>query len=326
RVVLRGTQKAALQWMSGKKQSKEISNGQVLCVYPNTVQDAILDENRFLSIPKPSRRSLINRTDDDIDVSEVLDKVNLIKKLSLRFFMKDMGDADAILVSTPMDTSKKLRTNNGQVVSQLEYSRVIGCLMYAVIFTRPDIAFAVCKLSRHLGVRHNMIRELIMNEVDGTIKKFKARLLIQGFRQKSRIDYFYTYALVARISTIRLLIALSSIHNLIIRQMDVKIIFLNGELEQEVYMNQPHGFIMPVSTPMDTSKKLRTNNGQVVSQLEYSRVIGCLMYISNLSSQQWQAIKREMDDPDITMEEYVRFEIEKALRNGQMYNWETVKY
>ncbi|GKC75382.1 zinc finger, CCHC-type containing protein, partial [Tanacetum coccineum] len=76
-------------------------------------------------------------------------------------------------------------------------------------------------------------------KVDGTIEKFKTRLVIQGFRQKSGIDYFDTYALVARISTIRLLIAMASIHNLNIHQMDVKTTFLNGELDEEVYMNQP---------------------------------------------------------------------------------------
>ncbi|GKA36968.1 zinc finger, CCHC-type containing protein [Tanacetum coccineum] len=82
-------------------------------------------------------------------------------------------------------------------------------------------------------------------KVDGTIEKFKARLVIQGFKQKSGIDYFDTYAPVARISIIRLLIAMSSLHNLIIHQMDLKTTFLNGELEEEVYMNQPQGFIMP---------------------------------------------------------------------------------
>nr|GEV98095.1 zinc finger, CCHC-type [Tanacetum cinerariifolium] len=67
----------------------------------------------------------------------------------------------------------------------------------------------------------------------------------EGFKQKSNIDYFDTYAPVARISTIRLLIAMTSIHNLIIHQMYVKTSFLNEELEEEVYMNQPQGFIMP---------------------------------------------------------------------------------
>ncbi|GJX36181.1 zinc finger, CCHC-type containing protein [Tanacetum coccineum] len=81
-------------------------------------------------------------------------------------------------------------------------------------------------------------------KVDGTIDKFKARLVIQGFRQKEGIDYFDTYAPVARITTIRLLLALAVVHNLVIHQMDVKTTFLNGDLDEEVYMKQPEGFVM----------------------------------------------------------------------------------
>nr|GEW78770.1 zinc finger, CCHC-type [Tanacetum cinerariifolium] len=69
--------------------------------------------------------------------------------LSSKFFMKDMGEADVILVSTPIDTSEKLMPNNGQAISQHEYSRVIGCLMYVMTCIRLDIAFAVDKLSRY---------------------------------------------------------------------------------------------------------------------------------------------------------------------------------
>ena len=69
-------------------------------------------------------------------------------------------------------------------------------------------------------------------KVDGTIDKYKARLVIQGFRQKEGIHYFDTYAPVARTSTIWLLITLASIHNLVIHQMDVKTAFLNGELDE----------------------------------------------------------------------------------------------
>ncbi|GJW22772.1 zinc finger, CCHC-type containing protein [Tanacetum coccineum] len=82
-------------------------------------------------------------------------------------------------------------------------------------------------------------------KVDGTIDKFKARLVIQGFRQREGIDYFDTYAPVACITTIRLLLALAAIHNLVIHQMDVKTTFLNGALEEEVYMKQQEGFVMP---------------------------------------------------------------------------------
>ncbi|GJZ34665.1 zinc finger, CCHC-type containing protein [Tanacetum coccineum] len=55
-----------------------------------------------------------------------------------------------------------------------------------------------------------------------------------GFRQKEGIDYFDTYAPVARITTIRLLLALAAIHNLVIHQMDVKTAFLNGDLDEEM--------------------------------------------------------------------------------------------
>ncbi|GKD75493.1 zinc finger, CCHC-type containing protein, partial [Tanacetum coccineum] len=65
-----------------------------------------------------------------------------------------------------------------------------------------------------------------------------------GFRQKEGIDYFDTYALVARISIIRLWIALAATYYLVIHQIDVKTAFLNGDLEEEVYMKQPERFIM----------------------------------------------------------------------------------
>nr|GEU81292.1 zinc finger, CCHC-type [Tanacetum cinerariifolium] len=83
-------------------------------------------------------------------------------------------------------------------------------------------------------------------KVRGTIDKFKAQLVIQGFRQTEGIDYFDTYAPVARISTIRLLIALVATHNLVIYQMDVKTTFLNSYLEEEIYMKKPEEFVMRV--------------------------------------------------------------------------------
>ncbi|GJZ45645.1 hypothetical protein Tco_0593241 [Tanacetum coccineum] len=64
--------------------------------------------------------------------------------------LKKFNYSDCILVSTPLDTCEKLMPNRGLAVSQLEYSRVIGCLMYAMTCTRPDIAFAIGKLSRLL--------------------------------------------------------------------------------------------------------------------------------------------------------------------------------
>ncbi|KAL0401195.1 UNVERIFIED_CONTAM: Retrovirus-related Pol polyprotein from transposon TNT 1-94 [Sesamum latifolium] len=69
---------------------------------------------------------------------------------------------------------------------------------------------------------------------DGSVDKFKARLVAKGFKQKEGIDYFDTYFLVARLTIIRVLIALASVY---IHQMDVKTAFLYGELEEKIYMD-----------------------------------------------------------------------------------------
>ena len=59
------------------------------------------------------------------------------------------------------------------------------------------------------------------------------------------VDYFDTFTPMTRIASIRVLIALASIHNLVIYQMDVKTAFLNGDLEEEIYMDQPEGCVVP---------------------------------------------------------------------------------
>ena len=79
---------------------------------------------------------------------------------------------------------------------------------------------------------------------DGTIERFKARLVVRGFTQKKDVDYFDTYSHVTKIATIRLLFSLAAIHSLVVHQMDVKTAFLNGDLEEEIYMSQPEGFVV----------------------------------------------------------------------------------
>ena len=80
---------------------------------------------------------------------------------------------------------------------------------------------------------------------DGTIDKFKARLVVKGYRQREGLDYFDTYSTVIRITSIRILVALAAVYGLEIHQMNVKTAFLNGELEEEIYIEQPDGFVVP---------------------------------------------------------------------------------
>ena len=79
---------------------------------------------------------------------------------------------------------------------------------------------------------------------DGTIEKYKARLVAKGYTQKEGEELFDTYSPVARLTTIRVLLSLAASHGLLVHQMDVKTAFLNGELDEEIYMDQPDGFVV----------------------------------------------------------------------------------
>ncbi|KAI3680869.1 hypothetical protein L6452_35646 [Arctium lappa] len=85
------------------------------------------------------------------------------------------------------------------------------------------------------------------NKLDehGTVTRNKARLVAQGYRQEEGIDYDETFAPVARLEAIRLFLAYAVYKDFIVYQMDVKLAFLNGKLNEEVYVEQPPGFYEP---------------------------------------------------------------------------------
>jgi hypothetical protein len=73
----------------------------------------------------------------------------------------------------------------------------------------------------------------------------KVRLVAKGYSQVEGLDFGETFALVARLEAIRLLLAYSSLNDIKLYQIDVKIAFLNGEINELVYVEQPPGFEDP---------------------------------------------------------------------------------
>jgi len=81
--------------------------------------------------------------------------------------------------------------------------------------------------------------------MDGSIERYKARLVIKGFNKKKGTDFFDTYSPVTKIVTIRTLVALAAIHDLVVYHMDVKTSFLIGDLEEDIYISQPEDCEVP---------------------------------------------------------------------------------
>jgi hypothetical protein len=82
----------------------------------------------------------------------------------------------------------------------------------------------------------------VKQAVDWSVEKYKARFVARGFSQIEGIDYGETFAPVTRYSSIRSILALSAQMGWRIHQMDVKTAFLNGIIEEEVYIEKPKGF------------------------------------------------------------------------------------
>jgi hypothetical protein len=82
----------------------------------------------------------------------------------------------------------------------------------------------------------------IKHGVHGEVERYKAIVMARGFTQTYGVDYNETFALVAKFVSIHCILALAAIEDMEIHQMDVKITFLNGDLEKEIYMEQPEGF------------------------------------------------------------------------------------
>lgn len=96
------------------------------------------------------------------------------------------------------------------------------------------------KGQRTIGVKQ--VYKTKLNE-NGGVDKYKAHLVAKGYKQKYSVDYKEVFAPVVRLDTSKLVVALAAQNNQPIYQLDVKSAFLHGKFQEQVYVDQQHGYI-----------------------------------------------------------------------------------
>ena len=104
--------------------------------------------------------------------------------------------------------------------------------------------YELVKLPKGMRVLKNKWVFRIKNEEHNSMPRYKARLVVRGFSQRKGVDYEEIFSPVVRMSSIRAVLGLAASLDLEIEQMDVKTAFLHGDLDKEIYMEQPEGFVV----------------------------------------------------------------------------------
>ncbi|GKV51302.1 hypothetical protein SLEP1_g57970 [Rubroshorea leprosula] len=235
------------------------------------------------------------------------------KKLPQIFWAEAVATAVHILNISP---TKAVHNGNGSPMKEKPWYQVYDPDSYALLVAEPtcyDEAYGKQEwensMKEEIGsIEKNNTWELVDKperktpigvkwvyrvkyKTNGSVQKYKSRLVAKGYVQKHGIDFLETFFLVARFETVRLVIALAAQMKWKIFKFDVKSAFLNGWLEEDVYVEQPEGFIVRgkeeqnckmSTTPMNTNEKLTVDDGTPRANEKYFRsMVGGLIYLTH---------------------------------------------
>nr|GEY13392.1 retrovirus-related Pol polyprotein from transposon TNT 1-94 [Tanacetum cinerariifolium] len=142
---------------------------------------------------------------------------------------------DAFLTSVEPKTYKEALTQSCWIKAMQEEVNEFDRLEVWELVPRPDQVMVITL---------KWIYKVKLDELGGILKN-KARLVARGYRQEEGIDFEESFAPVARLEAIRIFLAYTSHKNMVVYQMDVKTAFLNSNLQEDVYVSQPDGFVDP---------------------------------------------------------------------------------
>ena len=167
-----------------------------------------------------------------------LEEANLLRTLSDSELIEYGFVSSMAEPRTYKEAMKRDNAGLWQEASQQEYNALL-----------EHEVWELCQLPLGRNAVGNRWVYCIKTNSDGTVNRYKAQLVAQGFSQKPHLDYTETFTPVAKFASLRALLAIAGAEDMEVHHMDVSSAFLNGNLEEETYMAQPEGFVVEVISP-----------------------------------------------------------------------------
>ncbi|GJU83428.1 retrovirus-related pol polyprotein from transposon TNT 1-94 [Tanacetum coccineum] len=198
------------------------------------IEVAHMGNDPYFGIPIPEVASDQSSSSDDHPLENIIG--NLDRPVSTRLQLHEQAlfcYYDAFLTSVEPKNYKDALTQACWIEAMQEELHEFERLEVWELVPPPDKAFVITL---------KWIYKIKLDELGGILKN-KAWFVAHGYRQEEGIDFEESFALVARLEAIRIFLAFAAHMNMVVYQMDVKIVFLNGNLREEVYVSQPDGFV-----------------------------------------------------------------------------------
>ena len=222
--------------LTGNDQAEDITEGGEEDVEPATEEESV-DTSCIVSLVAPPTQTIRPVTNEDVIESRPGGKGRPIQgKYPICFEIKNKNTRESTsqVMNDPL-TVKEALTRHDSAAWKLAMSTEYEALMENKTWVLVDLPPGKKPIKTKWVFRTK-------RGVTGEIESYKARLVGKGYAQRKGVEYEETYAPVIRHGSLRFIFALAAQHQLIIEQMDAVSAFLQGELNEELYICQPEGF------------------------------------------------------------------------------------
>ncbi|MCO5580830.1 hypothetical protein L7F22_034703 [Adiantum nelumboides] len=229
-------------------------------IYQNSHHSLLMD-------PSPSSTPIISNCLHEASFPDVAAADALYRQV-LQAFSDDDFDSLLLVVETIDEISLDEALSGPEASSwrqamDSEYQSIMANGTWQLVPAPPNRKLVTCKW-------------LLCKKfhADGSVSRYKARLVARGFTQIPGMDYSETFSPVLRITSFRVLIAIAALFGSLLYQMDVRTAFLNGDLQEEIYMSQPDGGYTSLQHPDYVCRLLKALYGLKQSPRQCNELTG----------------------------------------------------